>query len=371
MAASSLAPWHLEPITDTDFLVRAPKLEVTAVLVVAFGGWTFVGLFSLAQLVTRGGTATLPEAIAVFESVWLWALFSPLIVEVTRRLLQGREQRRRSLLAHTLFALLFTIADAAIDTPVLAALGLRVTFRGLWVGELHINVFSYVGVAVAGYAAMQYRAAAELRSRALHLERQFLAARLDALSARLRPHFFFNALNSIASLVRLRERDEALVAIGNLGDLLRETLAVGGSQAVPLARELGWIERYLQIEQMRFADRMTFVIDAHQGCDGALVPALLLHPLVDNAIRHGVERRLGPSTVRVEAQRCDGELHLAVVETGATPHADSGEAGSGLGLQATRERLEHLFGNEHFRLTLDASAADSAARVVIPFQEES
>jgi hypothetical protein len=371
VAASSLAPWQLEPIADTDCLVKAPKLELTAILVVAFGGWTFVGLFSLAQFVTRGGTVTLPEAIAVFESVWLWALFSPLIVEITRRLLQGREQRRRSLLAHTLFALLFTVADAAIDTPVLAAIGLRASFRGLWVGELHINVFSYVGVAVAGYAAMQYRAAAELRSRALQLERRFLAARLDALSARLRPHFFFNALNSIASLVRLKERDEALAAIGNLGDLLRETLAVGSSQAVPLARELGWVERYLQVEKMRFADRLSFVIDAHESCDGALVPALLLHPLVDNAIRHGVERRLGASTVRVEAQRRNGELHLAVLETGVTPHVDPDEAGAGLGLQATRERLEHLFGSGHFCLTLDATAADSAARVVIPFQEES
>jgi LytS/YehU family sensor histidine kinase len=162
----------------------------------------------------------------------------------------------------------------------------------------------------------------------------------------INPHFLFNAMNSISMLVRDRKQEEAVRTIAGLSDLLRHVLDDSADQEVPLRRELEFIERYLAIEQIRFPDRLKVKIDSPDNTMDALVPNLLLQPLVENAIRHGVSRSAAVTTVRISSRAADGILSLSVMDDG--PGFSSGspsEAGSGLGITNTRRRLEQLYGD--------------------------
>ncbi len=348
--------------------MRIAGFRLRHVLVASFAGWTFVGVFFLAQSLARGVDIPFASAAANLESVWLWALFSPAIVAVSGRFPLERGRLSRTLGAHLVCAAGFAVTDAAVDTPVLATLGLSAGFAELLVREAHINVFSYVGVATAAYAAIHRRAAGQHRARAARLERQFLAARLDALTTRLRPHFLFNALNSIAALIRFESRDQALAALTSLSDLLRDTLEVAGDQCVPLDNELRWLERYLDLVHLRYRERLGVEVEVSDEARRALVPALLLQPLVENAIQHGVERRVGASTLRVEGECDNGDLRLVVRDLGDDATSED-VRGLGFGLDATRERLAHLYGDNGFVLDLAVSSRGSVARVRLPFRE--
>jgi two-component sensor histidine kinase len=197
-------------------------------------------------------------------------------------------------------------------------------------------------IASAAHALVFYRRSQERERRALALSASLSRARLEALKMQLQPHFLFNALNAIAALVHSdpEAADEMLAA---LSDFLRLTLESVGEQEVPLRRELEFVERYLAIEQVRFGDRLRVTFDIPPETASALVPALILQPLVENAVRHGLEPRPGPGRIEIRAWIENGELYLAVRDDGpglpvGTPLRE------GVGLANTRARLRELHG---------------------------
>jgi two-component system, LytTR family, sensor kinase len=341
------------------------------VWIVSFVVWTGAGAFDVGQAAVARGTFRLPAFVLTFESMWLWALFTPLVLWLCLRLPLDRAHRTRSVAVHAAAAALLLIADVVVDTPFFAWLvPAQRAFAPRLAGDAFINTFSYVAVAGISYALAYGRQLVEQRARDAELESQLLRARLDAIAARLQPHFLFNALHSVTALVRSGERGEAVRAVVTLSTLLRAVLASDGDAQVPLGRELGWVRHYLDIEQIRFQDRLWIEVTVAPGVDRALVPALLLQPLVENAIRHGVEARTGAGRVTIAAWR-DGEVLRLEVEDrsegGAT--ATPEVAGHGIGLRATRERLAHLFGAAA-SLELCASQAGMQARVALPFRAE-
>jgi signal transduction histidine kinase len=199
--------------------------------------------------------------------------------------------------------------------------------------------------------------------RAAKLEASLADARLHALELQIQPHFLFNTMNAIASLVRSRRNDEAVTMIAGLSDLLRYTLDHAGRQHVALEDELAVLRRYLEIQHSRFPDRMSFSIDLAPEARRAAIPTLLLQPLAENAVRHGIAPSAAPGVVEVRAFRSGGRLHIEVFNSGIL-----GRPSNGIGVRNTQDRLRHLYGDE---ARFDLANADGGVRasLSIPWSE--
>jgi len=181
--------------------------------------------------------------------------------------------------------------------------------------------------------------------KSLELQRQLSAARLKALQMQLEPHFLFNTLNAITTLVELGRQPQAAEMLGHLNVLLKRTLEQSTPEKVPLSQELEIVENYLAIEQVRFADRLNVDIKVDPGALHSLVPCFLLQPIVENAIRHGIASSEGEGTVMASAKRAGDRLCITVRDTG--PGRSTTSSGNGIGLKNTRDRLAYFYPEQH------------------------
>jgi two-component system LytT family sensor kinase len=235
-------------------------------------------------------------------------------------------------------------------------------------------LFLAVAGAIATYAtawhermATSYFEQARVRER---LEGQLAQAQLQALRLQLQPHFLFNTLNTIAALVSTDAR-AAERMVTRLSELLRQTLHSASEQEVPLSRELEMLSPYLEIQRLRFSDRLRVDIDVDPDVETALVPSLLLQPLIENAIRHGITPRAAGGRVQVRARREGDFVRIEVADDGIGFRAWTGRSPrEGVGLGTTRGRLRHLYGSTH-HLALDAPPEGGfTVRLAIPHRTE-
>jgi len=355
---------------EVALMTHSKSRRLLVQLTIALGAWTLVGLLFWARVpltawMERGASVSARGLWPVMASCWLWALFTPPILWLAERFPLDRTSWHRHVPVHVAGAL----ASVAIGAPILhliaLVLGLRheQTLGAQLVSELFIDVYSYAALVALGHALTYYRQSTAQQLRASELEAKLLLARIEALQARLQPHFLFNTLNTVSSLIRTGESQAAVRAVARLGDLLRALLRDDG-QEVPLAQELEFVGRYLELEQARFGDKLQTRIDATPETLQALVPRLVLQPLVENALRHGIEPSADPGRVLVTAVRAGERLELEVRDTGAG--AVQGAPSARVGLAATRARLAQLYG-EHQELALTSDQGGTVARVVIPF----
>jgi sensor histidine kinase YesM len=277
---------------------------------------------------------------------------------------------RRSLLVHIGGAFVFTYIHIVIvaASPVIR-LQPNVTFSTqlfrVVMGNFSIDFLSYWAIVGATYTTRYY---AELQQRevaAAQLEASLAQARLEALQAQLRPHFFFNTLQAISVLALKGERESVVETLARLSNLLRTTFDNHRQQKVPLATELEFLDEYLDIERLSLGDRLTVVREVETPALGAMVPSMVLQLLVENAIVHGVARRAGPGTVAIGASCIDGVLRLQVRDSGpGFPE----RAKSGIGLANTLARLQQLYGPAH-RIDFGPSVEGGAAVTIsLPFE---
>lgn len=221
------------------------------------------------------------------------------------------------------------------------------------------------------------RATADLELRAARLSAQLSEMQVSTLRGQLHPHFLFNALHSVGGLIRAGEERLALKTLAAIGELLRSTLDHGADEKVLLRDEWRIAERYLDIEGIRLGDRLVTSIEAEEGVQSALIPALLLLPLVENAVRHGVAPRPEGGSVRVSARREGSSLVIEVDDDGSGFPASvignevvpSGSGHKSIGLENSRERLRALYGeDQRFELT-NAPEGGARVRVVLPYVE--
>ena len=310
--------------------------------------------------------------------IWsFWAFATPLIFLLGRRFPLNRENRFSSALIHfilalvfglahiTLFALLGTFAGSGGPVSISTfisdfTLGLRFL--------LYVELVFYWAILGAAIAKDSYQKFRERELIAGELETKLGLAQLQALKMQIQPHFLFNALNTVAMLVRNKENDQAVQMIAGLGDLLRWSLNDNSAQEVTLSSELDFMRRYLAIEQFRFPDRLRIEIDVPSELMNANVPNLILQPLVENAIRHGIAKSSSAGLVRIAASRENDLLELSVEDDGPGLSANYQQ---GIGLENTRDRLERLFHHrQYFQIQ---NTAPSGVRTVIriPYQAES
>ena len=214
--------------------------------------------------------------------------------------------------------------------------------------QLPLEWILYCLVLGAVLALEFYRRYHERALLAAQLERSLADARLHALELQLQPHFLFNTLNAIAGLVRGSHKEQAVTMIAGLAELLRYSLDHAGRQRVPLAEEIGMLTRYLEIENARFPDRMSFTISVAEDAGRAAVPILILQPLAENAVRHGIARTATAGSIEVDARRIGERLQIRMRNSGSLDAAPI----DGIGLKNTRERLANLYGGaSHFVLS--------------------
>jgi two-component sensor histidine kinase len=314
----------------------------------------------------------------------LWGLFTPVIAWMVARYDFSEGSRTRDLAAHAaaavaltlLHALLYSSFVALVVTPAsdLAAFARTVA---AFLSKATLNLFTYAGIAGGLFALALYRRlrsreliAARLQARASVLEARLSQAQLEALEMQLRPHFLFNTLTAISVLVQRGDGDDAARMIGKLSDLLRRTIQRSGKQEVSLAEELGLLEHYLAIQQVRFRDRLRVEYEIEPAVRRARVPHFCLQPIIENAINHGIAADPAAGRVRITARREGDRLVVRVRDDGPGVRAsESPSAGVGVGLANTRARLRQLYGVEH-RLEI-ANVPEGGAEAVLdlPFRD--
>jgi sensor histidine kinase YesM len=224
-----------------------------------------------------------------------------------------------------------------------------------WLAEMQEMLFlnfdwemmTYWTIVGVGMAIKYMHEARARELSAAQLETRLVEARLHTLQRQMQPHFLFNTLNTISALMH-RDVEAADAMIARLSDLLRMSLQRVGVQEVPLKEELDFLSKYLEIEQTRFRDRLTVVFDVQSDTLHALVPNLLLQPLVENAIKHGIGPRPTPGQITVRARRNGAMLELDVQDNGVgLSAARLTDFNRGVGLSNTRSRLDHLYGSLH------------------------
>lgn len=216
---------------------------------------------------------------------------------------------------------------------------------GWFFTSLPFGVAVYFAVLAVEHAVFYAFEAREREAQAAALSAQLADARLGALQMQMQPHFLLNSLNAITVIVRDQDTATATRMLEMLGEMLQRIVRTDRPSETALAEELAFVQSYLAIEEIRFPDRLRIVFDADAAVLDAAVPEFLLQPLVENALRHGVARRAGVTTVRIEATQDRGDLVLSVTDDGPDPEAGPATPGKGLGLSNTRERLATRYGN--------------------------
>jgi signal transduction histidine kinase len=291
-------------------------------------------------------------------SWYTWAAFSPLIIWLGRKYRVDRSPRLQAIGVHLIAGIIVAFAHSAIATFASVALhGEPLTmehYSDVYIRWLAWNspwsLVIYWIVLGSTYAVDYYARARREELRSARLESEVAKAQLDALQRQLQPHFLFNTLNSIAVLTQKGDSAAANVVVGQLSELLRYALRTDGAAEVSLADELDFVRRYLEIERVRFGERLTVTYDVPAAALTARIPPFVLQLLVENAIRHGVAKRASPGHVGIMAERTDGILRVQVDDDGVGLSEETG-AGPGLGIRNARERLAHLYG-DRFRLEL-------------------
>jgi two-component sensor histidine kinase len=311
---------------------------------------------------------------------WAWAAMTPVVFMLAERWPLRRPFRAGTLAVHLVASLIATAVHGVVysltsralaPTPPSASISL-VLVRSL-VGWLPITVPIYFGLVAVAHWLTLARREREREQRTLALEAQLAGAQLQALRMQLHPHFLFNTLNTIAMLVREQDVTASIRLIAQLGDVLRQVLRSADTQEVLLSEEIAFTKSYLAIEEIRFADRLRVRWLLDESVMNALVPHLILQPLVENAFRHGIARREESGLLEIGARRKGNQLVLWVRDDGPGLSAPSATS-DGIGLANVRARLSALYRTDA-SLALESLPLDDGggvrATLSLPWHEAS
>lgn len=338
-----------------------------------FVAWTLFGIL-LANLYIAGRLATgrpieswsRPFVLFIIGS-WQWAVYTPALVWLARRVPLERSGLARALALHTMAFLLVNGVDALLDLQVQALASAPTSpFRLQFFGMVQVNLLYYIATYIVTRLVASQHALRQRDLAAARLETRLAHAELEALRAQLHPHFLFNTLNAIASLMRT-DVAAAEQMLTQLGEMLRVMIEQGGTQEVSVADEVEFLERYLAIERVRFSDRLVADVTVDPAVYGAAIPHLLLQPLVENAIRHGIGPRPSGGRVTVALSRVAQQLTCQVRDDGVGLPEGRTRGREGVGLGNTRARLQQLYGAQHRFDIVAGDGGGVAVLIAIPY----
>jgi two-component system, LytTR family, sensor kinase len=337
-----------------------------AAALLIFSAWTalavFFALTSSLTYISQGRPPIWRLSLAYsLGQWWLWALLTPIVFWLAARWPIARGRRAASVCVHLVMSVIVAFVKVRAEGWV------RQWLFGvspyLLINNLALQVLIYWALLGVAHAIDHY---GRSRVKAAEMQSRLERAQLELLRTQLQPHFLFNALNVIAELVH-EDPDRADRMIGRLSDLLRSTLDVGDRPLVTLDEEIGLVEAYVRIQEARFGDRLSVGIDATPDCRAALVPHLLLQPIVENAIQHGLAPRAGGGRVTISTARRDGSLSIRIEDDGV----GVGEIRPGIGIANTRARLDSLYGTAASFELAARTGGGAVATILLPYSVES
>jgi signal transduction histidine kinase len=355
-------------------------------VLVYFAGWTLIALIfatvSYAASLSEGNRNFGFVSAVQFNLVlfYWWAVLSVLIFWFSRRFpIEMRPLKTRNLLLHIPAVILLAAGHQVIHLTTLWIVlprlqklfpTLAACFRAYFGFGFYIDLIIATLIVIGAHAVLYYQRFRASQLEEASLRAQLAQAQLRALKMQLHPHFLFNTLHSISSLV-LEDPPKANNMIARLGDFLRLTLDHSDQQLVTLKEETEFVRCYLEIEQVRFADRLTVQFEVEPATLSAEVPHLILQPLVENAIQHAIAPHATPGRIEISAARHNDSLRLEVKDTGPGIGAtNSSIEGHGLGLSNIRARLERLYGSNFSLELTNGSSQGLTVTLVIPFRSD-
>ncbi len=348
-----------------------------------WGLWTLFGIFFTSQVALQ---SQLSENPTPFGRVLMWQLFSgylwfaisPVILWLGRTFTFDDGKWKTSIPVHVAASVVIALAQLAADAFVLPKLGYMRRYENASYLEiykifvlvnLHFSVGIYWGVIGIQQAIKYFRKYRERELRTSQLEARLATTRLQVLKMQLHPHFLFNTLNAISELI-YRNPEAAERMISDLSDLLRMSFENLEIQEIPLKQELEFLEKYLEIEMTRFHDRLKVEMNISPDTLDASVPNMILQPLVENAIKHGIGPRSEGGKIDIDAVRQNGHLALTVRDNGlGVPFGDLENLSEGVGISNTRRRLRHLYGEGHSFSLNNEGDSGLAVNLLIPYKE--
>ena len=345
--------------------------------------WAGVGLFDATQTVFVMRSEGMHHAWGrlFFTSVveWLpWALATPLVLELGRRYPPSRLRPVSTWFRHLAACLTIDLAFALWSSTLEKLLNPwaepsgHTTFRRLATEKFYSGLLAslilYTAILLVRYVLDSRARIAMQQTETARLNEQLVKAQLAALRRQIEPHFLFNTLNSIAGLVREKRNDAAVSMIVELSNFMRRLLDDSNRQEVPLAEELEFTQKYLDIQKVRLVERLECSVSVPSELLTAQVPLLILQPIVENAIKHGIAKRDKGGAVRILASRSNGTLILSVYNDGPSLCAATEKIQSGVGISNIRTRLQSLYG-EAFELKMHNQDRGVEVSVSMPFRE--
>jgi two-component sensor histidine kinase len=322
--------------------------------------WSGIALFDATQNVfvmrAEGMHHAWAQLFVTLLLSWLpWALATPLVLRLGRRYPPEQWRRFSTWGAHLLACAAVGLTCAAwmalleeLLNPW-AKLPAADPFAELWLHKFYNGLLSYVilygVILMVSYLLDSRERLALQQTETAHLNEELSKAQLNALRKQIEPHFLFNTLSAISGLVREKRNDAAVSMIAGLSDFLRRVLEDSGSQQVTLAEELEFAQKYLDIQKVRFAERLEVSVNVPEELFMAQVPSLILQPMVENAIKHGIAKRVQGGAIRIAAVRSNGRLTLSVYNDGPSLPAEQKTIHSGIGISNVRTRLQGLYGD--------------------------
>jgi LytS/YehU family sensor histidine kinase len=355
-------------IADAGALPRLPVGLLAAL-------WTVPALLSTVETLVfaalSGRQMPVWRAFVSEASGWYtWALLTPIIIRLGRRFPIARPIKWSNVAPHIAGVIGAGSAQALVSTTVGQLLGttsqtFAPVLRAWFISQLPFTLIIYVAIVGVSYALRERRRAEARERHAERLAKELAEAQLRALRMQLQPHFLFNTLNAIMALVRDVETDRAIEALALLSDLLHTAIHAGREHETTLGDELTFIRRYLEIERMRFGERLVVSVDLSPSVANALVPTFVLQPFVENALRHGLAARRSTGTVSLSATAVGARLMLHVRDDGVGLPPDWEERMSrGVGIANARARLTQMYGAEGV-VTVSSSGAGSGTEVSV------
>lgn len=348
-----------------------------------FGLWTVFAFFFASQFALQNRLSENPVPfyrVLLWQLVsgYLWFVISPVILWLGQRFTFENGGWKKSLPVHIGAGFVIAVVQLALAAFILPKLGYMRrletaayldVLRVFLLVNLHFSVAIYWGVLGVQQALKYYRKYRERELRTSQLEARLATTRLQVLKMQLHPHFLFNTLNAVSELI-YRDQDSAERMISDLSDLLRMSFENLEVQEISLKQELEFLKKYLEIEMMRFQDRLKVDMEIGPDTLDASVPNMILQPLVENAIKHGIGPRSEGGRISIIAERRNGSLALSVSDDGlGVPFADVENLSEGVGLSNTRQRLQHLYGDAHKFVLNSQRASGLAVDLVIPYKE--
>ncbi len=357
----------------------------------SFGFWTLIAMAGSVTMYQferlRGFPVAFRSMIALQLSQTLtYAPLTPFVLALARRYPVQRGVVGRRALLYFGGALVFTMAHVVLRglTYPVWDTGIK-GYASVWGSGVHAlrlrwdlleslffqNVIdditgTYLPIVLIAHVVSYYQRFRERELRSSQLQTQLAKSHLQTLKSQLQPHFLFNTMHSISALM-LTDVQAADRMMTRLSDLLRMSLEASGTQITTLSRELEFLNCYLEIEKVRFEERLTVALNIAPETLDAQVPHLLLQPLVDNAVKHGISKLYDGGEIQISASAEGPELQLEVKDNGPGMGQPDGPPRTGLGLKVTRERLEALYGQEQSMELLNSPEGGAAVRICIPF----